>query len=177
MTDVLRILAVCDVQRGTVGLAQQYHELLAQGKVAVQGCRSCDHMTFPPLLLCPRCGEGPLQWWSAGPTACAISWVTVHVSDSTDTISLPRRLRRLVPYTTVVVELDHFPDVRIAALMLGASALHSGDPLVIFAGEVAGTLVTLCKPAARAPVELDGTTTASMSFLSKGDLDDDRTHS
>jgi uncharacterized OB-fold protein len=113
-------LAGCDVAAGAQGLADQYHALLREHRVPlVQRCAACDSAYFPPLLSCRSCHADDLSWVPAGTRGRVGTFVTVHTREQTPSMSIPRRLLDDVPYTSVYVEPDDFPGLRLPALMVG----------------------------------------------------------
>jgi uncharacterized OB-fold protein len=115
------VVAACDLAGGSQGLADQYQALLAEhGTPLVQRCGECASAYFPPLLSCRSCHSGDLAWVGAGRHGRVGTFVTVHTRDATPSMSIPRRLLDEVPYTSVYVEPEGAPHVRIPALMVGA---------------------------------------------------------
>jgi uncharacterized OB-fold protein len=120
MTGDAAALAGCDVTAGAQGLADQYHALLREHRVPlVQRCAACASAYFPPLLNCRSCHSDELAWVPAGARGRVGTFVTVHTREQTPSMSIPRRLLDEVPYSSVYVEPDEFPGVRIPALMVG----------------------------------------------------------
>lgn len=122
MSDATRdVVASCDLNSGAQGLADQYQALLREHRAPiVQHCAGCASSYFPPLLNCRTCHSDDLSWVPAGSTGTIGTFVTVHTRDQTPSMSIPRRLLDEVPYTSVYVEPDDVPGVRIPALMVGA---------------------------------------------------------
>jgi len=119
------LVATCDVAAGSQGLADQYHALLAEHRMPlVQQCKACSTAYFPPLLSCRSCHSDELAWAPAGARGRVGTFVTVHTRDATPSMSIPRRLLDEVPYTSVYVEPDGAPHLRIPALMVGDGQQH-----------------------------------------------------
>lgn len=151
-----RILASCDIDAGSTGLAQQHQRLLREFlEPVVQRCADCTATRFPPLLICPECRSSKLDWCAAGHGGMARSWVTVHAPASTATISIPRVLLAHVPYATVVVELDDFPGVRIPTIYLGSSEdWQNAVPVDLGVHEMGNEVVPVCTVRDRVAADL-----------------------
>jgi uncharacterized OB-fold protein len=116
----LIVLRRCDPSGGVQALADEFRTTAREHRTAVaQRCDSCASTQFPPMLACPVCGCAGLSWVSCGDTARVGTFVTVHTAQATPSMSIPRRLRAVVPYTSVFAAPDAVPDVRVPALMLG----------------------------------------------------------
>ena len=48
------------------------------GRLALQACRHCDHVHFPPSPVCPRCLSDDQTWRDASGAGTLESWVDVH---------------------------------------------------------------------------------------------------
>lgn len=114
------VLGRADPSRGVQALADQHRAVVREHRTAVaQRCGSCGCTQFPPMLACPVCGSVMLRWVSCGGTAKVGTFVTVHTAQATPSMSIPRRLQAVAPYTSVFAAPDAVPEVRIPALMLG----------------------------------------------------------
>jgi uncharacterized OB-fold protein len=119
----LELVAMCDVSAGTRGLARDYEkQLAAAARPLIQACDACQHVQFPPMLRCPRCGSAGLAWVDGGATGRISTFVTVYAEEATPGYSLPGRLASRTPYTTLFVALDEHPGVRIPALLADGDA-------------------------------------------------------
>jgi uncharacterized OB-fold protein len=144
-TDLL-VLGHSDVSRGTQGLADQFRDVVKAHKVGVaQQCDGCHTAQFPPMLGCPVCGSGDLSWVSCGDSGTVGTFVTVHTADATPSMSIPRRLRALAPYTSVYVIPDAVPGVRVPALMIGPqqSRVQIGATVTLEMSDELGLLANL----------------------------------
>jgi uncharacterized OB-fold protein len=142
----LRVLGRSDVSRGTQALANQFHATVNAHRVAVaQHCDGCGTAQFPPMLGCPACGSGDLSWVSCGESGTVATFVTVHTANGTPSMSIPRRLRALVPYTSVYVVPDAVPSVRVPALMIGPqqSQIQIAAPVTLNVSDELGLLANL----------------------------------
>ncbi len=125
-----RTVAACDLDAGSQCLADQYRALLREHRLPlVQRCAECGAAHFPPLLRCRSCHSARLDWVDAGPWATVGTFVTVHTREQTPSMSIPKRLLDEVPYTSVYVEPQDVPGVRLPALMVGQQqgSLAVGD--------------------------------------------------
>jgi uncharacterized OB-fold protein len=116
-----RNLVRCSVQQGVQALADEYRTVMSLHHVPLaQRCEECRTAQFPPMLQCPSCGSDALWWVDAGSAGTIGTYVAVHTRYATPSMSIPRRLLDSVPYTSVYVNPDAFPTVRLAALMVGS---------------------------------------------------------
>jgi uncharacterized OB-fold protein len=130
MTSIGNSVATCDVAAGAKGLADQYRRLLRLHRVPlVQCCGDCSAAYFPPLLSCRSCHSDTLSWVPAGSRGKVGTFVTVHTREQSPSMSIPKRLLDLVPYSSVYVEPLDVKRVRIPTLMLGEqqALLSVGD--------------------------------------------------
>jgi uncharacterized OB-fold protein len=142
----LIMLGRSDTSRGTHALAKEFRATVHAHKVAVaQHCDSCGTPQFPPMLGCPACGSSDLSWVSCGDAGTVGTFVTVHTADATPSMSIPRRLLALVPYTSVYVIPDAVPTVRVPALMIGSqqSQLRIAAPVTLEVSDELGLLANL----------------------------------
>lgn len=144
----LIMLGRADSSRGTHGLAEQFRATVHEHKLAVaQHCDSCGTPQFPPMLSCPACGSSDLSWVSCGDAGTVGTFVTVHTGDATPSMSIPRRLRALAPYTSVYVIPDALPRVRVPALMIGPqqSQIRIAAPVTLEVSDELGLLANLAQ--------------------------------
>jgi uncharacterized OB-fold protein len=144
-TDPL-VLRQCDLQRGVQGLADDFNAAVRSNRAPIaQRCDDCGTAQFPPMLSCPVCRSQELSWVSCGNTGTVGTFVTVHTSEATPSMSIPRRLRALVPYTSVYVAPDAVPSVRVAALMIGPqqAQLRVGSAVAFDVTDDLGLLVNI----------------------------------
>jgi uncharacterized OB-fold protein len=119
------LLGRADPAGGVQALAVQHRAVAREHRTAVaQRCDSCARWQFPPMLACPVCGSSKLSWLSCGDTATVGTFVTVHTAQGTPSMSIPRRLAAVAPYTSVFAAPLAVPEVRLAALMLGPQQHH-----------------------------------------------------
>lgn len=48
------------------------------GRLAIQACRRCDDLHFPPSPVCPRCLSDDQSWQPVRGTGTLESWIDVH---------------------------------------------------------------------------------------------------
>jgi len=78
----------------------QFWSYCAAGELRLQRCESCQHLSWPPVDLCERCGQGPLIWERLSGRGRVVSWCTFE----------RRYYAELdVPWDTILVELDEGP--------------------------------------------------------------------
>jgi uncharacterized OB-fold protein len=112
----------CAVEEGTAAMAADLTRLSADtGQWYVQGCDGCSGACFPPRLRCPRCGSAQLVWVPAGEVGTVAAVVPVVGHNSRHRI--PRALRPLGEYATVIVSLAAWPGARFPAIACGPEAL------------------------------------------------------
>ncbi len=130
---------------GWVRLADDYRDATRElGAPVVQDCVRCGTAFWPPRLRC-SCGASEMRWSAAGLTGRLVSTVGVDLRvDQGSERRVPRRLAERLPYTTVIVELEEHPGVRMALLSdgLALTTAPSGTALTL-AAEVDGDAVTL----------------------------------
>ncbi|GAA4553648.1 Zn-ribbon domain-containing OB-fold protein [Pseudonocardia xishanensis] len=150
-TAEVTVLGLCDAEKGTAGMAAQYGEILAGGRAVLQGCARCGAAAFPPRLRCRSCSSDDLQWWDAGDTAKVTSWARVALNGPTETASVPRRVGKDGPYTTVVVQPESFADVRLLCLLVTAdggiehdAVPTSNDRVTVRTASLGGSMVPVC---------------------------------
>jgi uncharacterized OB-fold protein len=83
------------------------------GRLALQACRRCEHVHFPPSPVCPRCLSDDQTWRDASGGATLESWVDVHRA------YWPGFAQEL-PYRVCLVRLDE--GVLLVSNLVGNSA-------------------------------------------------------
>ena len=137
-----------DTSAGVQAIADEHRALSGRLRAPIaQRCEACGTGQFPPLLACPKCGSDELSWVVCGEVGTVGTFVTVHTADATPSMSIPRRLRDVVPYTSVFVTPDAVPDVRLAALMVGdqQAELRVGARVVFAFSDDYGLMVDLAE--------------------------------
>jgi uncharacterized OB-fold protein len=69
----------------------------ANGELRMQRCADCQHLSWPPVVDCERCGRGNVTWEQLSGRGKVVSWCTFE-----------RRYYAELdpPYDTILVELD-----------------------------------------------------------------------
>jgi uncharacterized OB-fold protein len=78
--------------------SRSYWEGLAQGRIILQECSSCEKRRFPPMPSCPYCGARGFEVREASGGE-VFSWVTVRRA-------FQPAFAEEVPYTIATVDLD-----------------------------------------------------------------------
>jgi uncharacterized protein len=60
------------------GLNRPFWDRARDGRLALQTCRRCDHVHFPPSPVCPRCLSDEQTWRDASGGGTLESWIDVH---------------------------------------------------------------------------------------------------
>jgi uncharacterized protein len=94
-----------------------FWEAAARGEVAVCTCASCGEVLHLPRSCCHRCRSFKVRWRAVRPWARLCTWAVAELQVHP---AFP------VPYTTVVVELDDAPQVRLAGHLPGRPTLRAG---------------------------------------------------
>ena len=92
---------------------------LADGRLEIQQCRDCGHWSWSPRPICSRCYGLALEWRPVGGTGTVRSWVTTHHA------YVPV-LASIVPYTTVLVQIDEQDDISIPGRLVGDVEVREG---------------------------------------------------
>ena len=84
-----------------------------QGVLALQRCQACRHFQHPPYPTCVICMSTDLKFEPvAGRGAIYAYTIMYHTGD--------RRFAPVVPYASIIVELDDAPGALMAGNLLGA---------------------------------------------------------
>ena len=94
-----------------------FWEAAFRGELCMQRCGSCQHVRFPPSLLCPRCLSDVAEWVPLSGRGRIYSWVVVHHSQHP-------AFNPDAPYNVVIVELDEGP--RLHGNLVGGDEIHIG---------------------------------------------------
>jgi uncharacterized OB-fold protein len=60
------------------GLNRPFWARARDGRLALQACRRCDHVHFPPSPVCPRCLSDEQTWQDASGGGTLESWIDVN---------------------------------------------------------------------------------------------------
>jgi uncharacterized OB-fold protein len=85
-----------------------YRATVAAGALCVQHCKRCNEWTHPPRYYCPNCSSGEFSFDKVGGGARVYSYTISHVSAES-------AWKDLVPYITIVAELEEGPRIVAAA--------------------------------------------------------------
>jgi uncharacterized protein len=75
-----------------------FWEALEDGRLTTTRCRSCNHLTFPPKVLCPACWERDLEWVGLAGRGRLASFTEVCVA--------PSYFAEEAPYVLGLVDLE-----------------------------------------------------------------------
>jgi uncharacterized OB-fold protein len=81
---------------------QPYWDALAESRLLIRRCRTCDAWHFYPRPFCPKCWSADVDWVEAAGTGVVYTCSVVRVND------LPPFPEK-VPYVAAIVELDEGP--------------------------------------------------------------------
>ncbi|MGH2793064.1 MAG: Zn-ribbon domain-containing OB-fold protein [Actinomycetota bacterium] len=97
---------------------QPFWDAVAEHRLIVQRCDTCDAWVWQPRPLCPGCHGESLTWTDVSGVATVVSWTALH----------PPVLAvwaDKLPFVILLVELDDAPGVR----MIGQLTDDAGDLL------------------------------------------------
>jgi len=121
---------------------QQWWDGVAQGKLLLVRCSTCDEVHYYPRPFCPLCGSDTVAWEQASGDATLYTWSVVHQND------LPPFNER-VPYVAAVVDLAEGPRMMTNVVECAFEDLRVGMALrVDFADIGEGFHVPVFRPAA-----------------------------
>lgn len=78
---------------------QEYWDGAARGELRIQRCRQCDGAYFYPRPLCPHCGSGDVDWFTASGRGTLYSY----------TIAMRSVYGYEAPFSIAIVELEEGP--------------------------------------------------------------------
>ncbi len=99
---------------------EPFWSALSDGRFLVSRCGSCDHLTFPPKCVCPRCRRSDMSWHELSGAGRLYSLTRVHVG--------PQRFSNDMPYAVAIVDLDE--GVRLVTRVLEPAAFDDLDKAV-----------------------------------------------
>lgn len=88
-----------------------------RGELAICVCSTCERVLHLPRSCCGSCLSFEVEWRVVRPTGRLHAWAVAEFQVHP---AFP------VPYTTVLVELDEAPEVRLAGFLPGRPELHAG---------------------------------------------------
>ena len=81
-------------------------------KLSFQKCKECDHVRWPPAIICPKCYSQQTEWIQAAGNGKVYSYVVYHQA-------FHPAFKDDLPYVVAVVELEEGP--HILANIVGCS--------------------------------------------------------
>jgi len=93
--------------------SQGFWEAAAEHRLAIQRCTNCDWLSYPPDILCARCGspDRSFRWDAVSGRARLRSWTVVR------TAFLPG-FAPYVPYVVAAAELEEQDGLRFTARLV-----------------------------------------------------------
>ncbi len=106
-----------------------YWEATQKGELRMQRCGDCNHVRFPPALLCPRCLSEKFEWAKLSGRGVVFSWIIVHQSQhpafNADT-----------PYNVTIVQLDEGPRLHTHIVDCLNDEIHIGMSVEVVFGRI-----------------------------------------
>lgn len=84
-----------------------------RGALELQRCQSCGHFQHPPYATCVECISVDLKFEPVGGTGTIYAYTIMYHSGD-------KRFAPVVPYASIIVELDEAPGALLAGNLLGA---------------------------------------------------------
>lgn len=84
-----------------------------RGALELQRCQSCGHFQHPPYATCVECISVDLKFEPVGGTGMIYAYTIMYHSGD-------KRFAPVVPYASIIVELDEAPGALLAGNLLGA---------------------------------------------------------
>ena|SRR6202158_4243697 len=101
-----------------------YWEATRNGELRMQRCDDCEHVRFPPSLLCARCLSEKSEWVQLCGRGTVYSWIVVHQSQhpafNADT-----------PYNVTIVQLDEGPRLHTHLVDCPNDQIRIGMPVEV----------------------------------------------
>lgn len=104
--------------------AKPFWAAVAEQRLVLQRCTSCNHVRFPPRHLCPQCWSSDMEWFTASGRGHVHSFTVVHRAPTPV-------FQKKAPYVITIVDLEEGP--RMVSNIVGEDALdiRIGDPVVV----------------------------------------------
>jgi len=99
-----------------------YQAIVRQGAPCLQRCTDCGAHTHPPRYYCPVCSSGNFSFEPVSGRGTVYSYTVSHMS-------VEPAWQPLVPFLTLVVELDEGPRIVATARDIGAQDVRLGMPV------------------------------------------------
>lgn len=110
----------------------------AEHRLVVRWCDVCDTPVHLPRSVCPRCHGDVSSWREVAGTARLYSWTVVEHQVHTG---------HPTPYTSVLVELEDHPTVRLLGAIPGRPELSMGQRMTVHYEQVGDTVLPQWEPA------------------------------
>lgn len=101
-----------------------YQAVVKAGALHVQRCNACGTWTHPARYYCPNCSSGDYSFAAASGRATVYSYTVSHMS-------VEPQWQALVPYVTIVAELEEGPRLVATAKNIPADKVEIGMPIRI----------------------------------------------
>src|SRR5262249_28091744 len=94
------------------GVDVRFWEGLGEGRLLIQHCSGCGRWVWPAAWGCPGCRRAELEWDQVPAKGSVFTWTRTWQPFTPE-------FADLVPYITVVVELDGADGTRLVGILLG----------------------------------------------------------
>lgn len=101
-----------------------YWEGCRQGELRIQRCDACQHLRFPPALVCPKCLAAEHTWVAMSGRATIWSFIVVHRPQHPGFFAD-------APYNVAVVELAEGIRLHTNVVDCANEELHIGMPVEV----------------------------------------------
>lgn len=101
-----------------------YWDATRQGRLAVQRCRDCGHLRFPPSAVCPKCLSEAHDWHALSGRGVIYSFIIVHRPQHPAFFGD-------APYNVAIVELDEGIRLHSNIVETTNEALRIGLPVEV----------------------------------------------
>lgn len=109
-------------------LSEPFWSAAARHELAMQRCLGCDHLAYPPTVVCRSCRADPpdFEWSTVSGRGRLKTWTVMRDA------FLPAFLDE-VPYVVGDIELDEQPGLRMVAQVIGLDLgdLRLGTPVEV----------------------------------------------
>ena len=111
----------------------------AEERLVILHCVDCDLPIHLPRAVCPRCHGENTAWLDVRGAGRVYSWTVVEHQV---------HLGHPTPYTSVLVELEDLPSVRMLGSLPGRHDLELGQPMTLHFERVGNTVLPQWEPVA-----------------------------
>ena len=101
-----------------------YWEAAQRGELRMQRCADCDHVRFPPSILCPACLSQRADWTRLSGRGTVYSWIVVHQSQHP-------AFNADAPYNVAIIELEEGPRLHSSLVNCSNEQIHIGMPVEV----------------------------------------------